>query len=198
MSFTIRRAEAADGPALAAVYAPYTETGLTFESPAPTPEEFTARITDTLKGYPFLVCERDGRPGGYAYAHRYRPRAAYDWDAELSVYLEQGCTGRGLGRALYGALLDLLKAQGYVNIYGTVSVPNPPSERLHESMGFRLVYTDLKTGWKLGRWRDLAFYRLQLRPYEDAPAPVLPFPELDEALVRSVCERRAAQIGGGK
>ena len=179
MSFTIRRAEAADGPALAAVYAPYTETGLTFESPAPTPEEFTARITDTLKGYPFLVCESDGRPVGYA-------------------YLEQGCTGRGLGRALYGALLDLLKAQGYVNIYGTVSVPNPPSERLHESMGFRLVYTDLKTGWKLGRWRDLAFYRLQLRPYEDAPAPVLPFPELDEALVRSVCERRAAQIGGGK
>ena len=143
MSFTIRRAEAADGPALAAVYAPYTETGLTFESPAPTPEEFTARITDTLKGYPFLVCERDGRPVGYAYAHRYRPRAAYDWDAELSVYLEQGCTGRGLGRALYGALLDLLKAQGYVNIYGTVSVPNPPSERLHESMGFRLVYTCL-------------------------------------------------------
>lgn len=161
-------------PALAAVYAPYTETGLTFESPAPTPEEFTARITDTLKGYPFLVCERDGRPVGYAYAHRYRPRAAYDWDAELSVYLEQGCTGRGLGRALYGALLDLLKAQGYVNIYGTVSVPNPPSERLHESMGFRLVYTDLKTGWKLGRWRDLAFYRLQLRPYEDAPAPSCP------------------------
>lgn len=85
-----------------------------------------------------------------------------------------------------------------MNIYGTVSVPNPPSERLHESMGFRLVYTDLKTGWKLGRWRDLAFYRLQLRPYEDAPAPVLTFPELDEALVRSVCERRAAQIGGGK
>lgn len=144
------------------------------------------------------MCERDGRPVGYAYAHRYRPRAAYDWDAELSVYLEQGCTGRGLGRALYGALLDLLKAQGYVNIYGTVSVPNPPSERLHESMGFRLVYTDLKTGWKLGRWRDLAFYRLQLRPYEDAPAPVLTFPELDEALVHSVCECRAAQIGGGK
>lgn len=174
MSFTIRRAEAADGPALAAVYAPYTETGLTFESPAPTPEEFTARITDTLKGYPFLVCERDGRPVGYAYAHRYRPRAAYDWDAELSVYLEQGCTGRGLGRALYGALLDLLKAQGYVNIYGTVSVPNPPSERLHESMGFRLVYTDLKTAGSWAAGATLPFTGSSCGPMKTRPRPSCP------------------------
>ena len=198
MSYKIRTALPSDGAALAAIYAPYTETAITYEYPAPTAEEFSARIAAISAHYPFIVCESDGRALGYAYSHRYRERAAYDWDAELSVYLEQGCTGRGLGRALYGALLDLLKAQGYVSIYGTVSVPNPPSERLHESMGFRLVYTDLKTGWKLGRWRDLAFYRLHLRPYEDAPAPVLPFPELDEALVRSVCERRAAQIGGGK
>lgn len=198
MSCTIRRAAPRDGAELAAIYAPYTRTCLTFESPAPTAEEFSARIASVSAGFPFLVCEQDGRPLGYAYAHRYRERAAYDWDAELSIYLRQDCRGRGIGRALYGALLDLLDLQGYVNIYGTVSVPNPPSERLHEGLGFRLVYTDRKTGWKLGRWLDLAFYRLELRPYADAPAPVTPFPLLDEAAVLAVCERRAAQIGGTK
>lgn len=196
MNCTIRVAAPEDGPVLAAIYSPYTETVLTFESPAPTPEEFSGRIAGVLTDHPFLVCEEGGRPVGYAYAHRYRERSAYDWDAELSVYLEQGRTGRGMGRALYRALLDLLDIQGYVNIYGTVSVPNPASERLHESLGFSLVYTDLNAGWKLGRWLDLAFYRPQLRPYAQAPAPVTPFPSLDPDLVSAICKRRAAEIGG--
>ena len=101
-----------------------------------------------------------------------------------------------MGKALYSALLDILSIQGYVNIYGTVSVPNPPSERLHEALGFQLVYTDVKTGWKLGRWLDLAYYRLQLRSYEPAPEPVTPFPALDTSAVMAVCERRAEEIGG--
>ena len=105
-------------------------------------------------------------------------------------------TASAVGKALYSALLDILSIQGYVNIYGTVSVPNPPSERLHEGLGFQLVYTDVKTGWKLGRWLDLAYYRLQLRPYEPAPEPVTPFPALDTSAVMAVCERRAEEIGG--
>ena len=189
MSFTIRRAEAADGPALAAVYAPYTETGLTFESPAPTPEEFTARITDTLKGYPFLVCERDGRPVGYAYAHRYRPRAAYDWDAELSVYLEQGCTGRGLGRALYGALLDLLRLQGIRTAYGCVTVPNPASEGLHRALGFQRTGVWHRSGYKGGAWRDVAWFEKPLAPYDPAPAPVLPIGAVPPAEREAVLAR---------
>lgn len=198
MSYTIRPASASDGASLAAIYAPYTETHLTYEYPAPTADQFTGRIVSVLEQYPCLVCEDEDRPVGYAYAHRYRERAAYDWDAELSVYLEQGHTRRGLGRALYSALLDILALQGYVNIYGTVSVPNPPSERLHESLGFKRVYTDVHTGWKFGAWRDLAFFRLQLRPYEAVPAPVLPFPELDTTLVAEICARRACEIGGMK
>ena len=146
MCYKIRPARPGDGPALSAIYAPYTATELTFESPAPGPEEFTARIVSVLEDYPFLVCEAGGAPVGYAYAHRYRVRAAYDWDSELSVYLAPEHQGRGVGKALYSALLDILSIQGYVNIYGTVSVPNPPSERLHEGLGFQLVYTDVKTG----------------------------------------------------
>lgn len=196
MSFRIRSALPSDGAALAAIYAPYIDTVISFESPAPTAEEFSGRIADISAEYPFLVCEEDGRAVGYAYAHRYRVRAAFDWDAELSVYLEQSYTGRGLGMALYSALLELLRLQGFVSVYGTVSSPNPPSERLHERLGFAKVYTDVKTGWKLGRWCDLVYYRLQLRPFEDVPAPVTPFPELDPETVRAVYEKYAAAMGG--
>lgn len=156
MNCTIRVAAPEDGPVLAAIYSPYTETVLTFESPAPTPEEFSGRIAGVLTDHPFLVCEEGGRPVGYAYAHRYRERSAYDWDAELSVYLEQGRTGRGMGRALYRALLDLLDIQGYVNIYGTVSVPNPASERLQRA-GLCWLYRH-ERGWNAWPWLDLAFY----------------------------------------
>ena len=133
MSYTIRPATAADGAACAGIYAPYTGTAITFESPAPDAAEMSRRIDEAASGgYPWLVCERDGLAAGYAYAHRFRVRAAYDWDAELSVYLAPEATGRGIGEALYGAVIELLAHQGFVNAYGTVSVPNRPSERLHE------------------------------------------------------------------
>ena len=137
MSYKIRTALPSDGAALAAIYAPYTETAITYEYPAPTAEEFSARIAAISAHYPFIVCESDGRALGYAYSHRDRERAAYDWDTELSIYFDRAETGRGLGRPLYSALLDLLRLQGYVNIYGTVSAPNPASERLHEKMCIR-------------------------------------------------------------
>lgn len=196
MSYKIRTALPSDGAALAAIYAPYTETAITYEYPAPTAEEFAERICDISGRYPFIVCEDGGRPVGYAYAHRYRVRAAYDWDAELSIYFDRAETGRGLGKPLYSALLDLLRLQGFVNIYGTVSAPNPASERLHEGLGFARVFTDVKTGWKFGKWHDLIYYRLQLGPYEDAPAPVTPFPELDGEAVREIYERHASMMGG--
>lgn len=196
MSYKIRTALPSDGAALSAIYAPYTETAITYEYPAPTAEEFSARIAAISAHYPFIVCESDGRALGYAYSHRYRERAAYDWDTELSIYFDRAETGRGLGRPLYSALLDLLRLQGFVNIYGTVSAPNSASERLHESLGFTHVFTDYKTGWKLGKWHDLIFYRLQLAPAEGEPGPVTPFPELDAGAVREIYERRAAEMGG--
>ena len=96
--FIIRRAKAEDGAALCAIYAPYiTDTTITFEYEVPTDAAFSDRIRETAAQFPYLVCERDGEIIGYAYAHRIRERAAYDWDAELSVYLKQGTHGRGIG-----------------------------------------------------------------------------------------------------
>ena len=102
--FVIRRAAAEDAAALLEIYQPYiTDTVITFEYEVPAAEEFAARITDTLADFPYLVCERDGKPVGYAYAHHIRERAAYDWAVELSIYLsacrtrarawEPRCTG---------------------------------------------------------------------------------------------------------
>lgn len=99
--FIIRRAKAEDGAALCAIYAPYiTDTTITFEYEVPTDAAFSDRIRETAAQFPYLVCEKDGGIIGYAYAHRIRERAAYDWDAELSVYLKQGMHGRGIGTVL--------------------------------------------------------------------------------------------------
>ena len=187
MEYFIRPAKEEDAAALAAIYAPYTETPITFESPAPTAEEFRARIAAISASYPFLVCEGCGEPLGYAYAHRYRERAAYDWDAELSIYLSPALRGRGAGHALYTALFSLLREQGFVNIYGCVAVPNAPSERLHEAMGMELVFTDRRTAWKLGAWRDLAFYKLRLAEPEGGPPAIIPFRALPADTVSAAC-----------
>ena len=108
MPYTIRPATTADGAACAAIYAPYIETAVTFESPAPDAAELSRRIADTLRGYPWLVCERDGEVLGYAYAHRYRPRAAFDWTSEFSIYMSQTKRGHGAGAALYNAVAEVL------------------------------------------------------------------------------------------
>ena len=85
---------------------------------------------------------------GYAYAHRQAERAAYQWNAELSVYLDRSCTSRGLGRRLYGALIDILRLQGIRTVYGCVTVPNEKSEWLHQSLCFRRLGTYRITGYK--------------------------------------------------
>lgn len=194
MKFTIRPATTADAEAVAAIYAPYADTHITFEYPAPDAGEMARRIADTTGGYPWLVCESGGEIFGYAYAHRFRTRAAFDWATELSVYLAPKAKGFGMGEALYRAVIDILREQNYVNAVGVVATPNPPSERLHERLGFELLFNMESIGWKLGAWRDMAYYMLRLNPIDAEPAPVVPYPELDAAFVRGVCEKYAASI----
>ena len=96
--FVIRKAIENDAESLLKIYEPYiTNTTITFEYDVPTAEAFADRIRETAAAFPYLVCECDGVIMGYAYAHRIRERAAYDWDAELSIYLAQGTHGHGVG-----------------------------------------------------------------------------------------------------
>ena len=120
-----------------AIYAPYVrDTAITFEYEVPTAAEFGARLHHVLPEYPWLVCRAPGQVLGYAYAHRHMERAAYGWNVECSVYVLGSARGRGVGRALYGALLELLRLQGVVNAYGCIAVPNEASEALHRTTGF--------------------------------------------------------------
>ena len=105
-------------------YAPYVQdTAVSFEYDIPSLPEFQSRIRTISEEYPYLVCEIDGLPAGYAYAHRLFSRAAYQWDAELSIYLDPQFHSMGIGSRLYAALIALLKMQNICGLYALVTAP---------------------------------------------------------------------------
>ena len=189
--YTYRLATTDDAEALQAIYAPYVDTSITFECTCPDVEEFRKRIEERVCLYPYIVCEEDGVPVGYAYASRLFTREAYAWAVELSVYLSNTCRGRGLGRALYDRLLKLLEMQGVRSAHGKVTEPNEKSDKLHLAMGFRLVGVMDNVGFKLGQWRDVAHYEKLLVDFSFAPEPVTPIGELDAEKVAAGLEGRA-------
>ena len=195
--FLIRRAAAGDAAALLDIYAPYIrDTAITFEYDVPAAEEFAARIGDIARTHPYLVCERDGRPVGYAYAHNIRERAAYDWAAELSVYLAPAAQGQGAGTALYRCLIDLLAMQNLRILYGCVTLPNEKSERLHEKLGFAPVGVWHGAGWKFGRWHDVGWLEKRLGG-DGAAQPVIPFPQLDGQKIQECLDRYTEMLNNG-
>lgn len=175
----IRLATEADAPALAAIYAPYVlETAITFEYEPPTAEEFAERMRATLAFFPYLVAELDGRPVGYAYASTFKGRPAYDWAVETSIYVAQGLSGRGIGRALHDALARALKAQGILNMYACIAVPcgaddetlTRNSEQFHAHLGYRLVGEFERCGYKGGRWYSMVWMEKMLGGAPPRPA----------------------------
>ena len=193
MSFCLQVAGDGDVFPMLAIYAPYVrDTAITFEYEVPTAAEFGARLHHVLPEYPWLVCRAPGQVLGYAYAHRHMERAAYGWNVECSVYVLGSARGRGVGRALYGALLELLRLQGVVNAYGCIAVPNEPSEALHRATGFSLLGHFPASGWKQGRWHDIVWYgRCLQEPGAGEPAPLRPFGCLGQELVDEVLRRHA-------
>ena len=176
--YTLRIAREEDAEALLSIYAPFIETPVSFETSVPTAEEFASRINDVLKMYPYLVCEMEGRIVGYAYAHRFRERSAYDWCVELSIYVDPGCARKGIGRALYGALLELLKQQGILIAYGCIALPNAGSEGLHRALGFKNLGVFERSGYKCGRWIDIVWYEKVLGEFLEEPVAPVPFLQL--------------------
>lgn len=134
---SIRLATAADLPEMQEIYRPFVErTAVSFEYQVPTPEEFFLRFTQHIAQFPWLVWEEQGRVLGYAYAGAPWERAAYRWCAESSVYLAPEARGRGVGKALYQALEDILRRQGYRTLYALVTTDNEASIGFHEAIGF--------------------------------------------------------------
>ena len=166
----IRAARQQDAGQVLSIYAPIVrQTHISFETEVPSEEEMTHRIDHS---HLWLVYEEAGRVLGYSYAALFHPRAAYRWSVEVSIYLAAAARGRGVGRDLLGSLLSELTEAGFVNAFAGVALPNLSSVRLFESFGFEQIALQKAVGYKLGAWRDVGWWQLQLR------APSVPPPEL--------------------
>jgi L-amino acid N-acyltransferase YncA len=187
----VRLATAEDAPAVLGMYTPYIlQTAFTFETEVPSVEEFRLRIEKYLQKYPWLIAEIDGEVAGYVYGSVHREREAYQWTCECSVYIHDNYKGHGIGSELYEALFEILKLQGFRNVYAGITIPNEASEKLHQKLGFEKFATYENIGCKFGKWHSVGWWRLRLNAYDNAPEPPVPFnkvsrPSLDPILLRA-------------
>jgi len=181
MASTIRLVTQDDAAEIAEIYRPFVEsTPISFEMEPPDELEIRKRIDGILPAYPWLVCEQAGRVVGYAYASRHRPRAAYQWSAEMTVYVHADFHRRGIGRGLYVSLAEILRAQGFFNAYAGIALPNPGSVGLHESVGFKAIGVYQNVGYKRGAWHDVGWWELALQPLVAEPPRPLNVAEIQK------------------
>jgi phosphinothricin acetyltransferase len=172
---SIRLADGHDAGAIAAIYAPHCENSpVSFELSAPSAAEMSHRIQQITALWPWLVLEDGGQVAGYAYAVRHRERAAYCWAVDTAIYVGDQFKRRGVGRALYATLFDVLRAQGYFKACAGITLPNPGSVGLHEAVGFKPVGVYRGIGFKLGSWHDVAWYEADIQPEAANPPPPAP------------------------
>ena len=170
---TIRPTVEADFPAIAALTNEFiVGSAVHFGYEPVTDAELRGSWVETRERYPWLTAEVGGEFGGYAKAGSWRTRAAYQWSAEVGVYVCGRCRGAGVGSALYRELLDELRRRGFHSAIGGVTLPNDASVRLHERVGFTHVGTFRHAGYKLGAWHDVGFWQVMLHGAGHAPARV--------------------------
>ncbi len=169
----LRAATPEDAAAIAAIYAPYVLTGtVSFEFDPPDADAMRERMAASDGLYPWIVATNGEGQGvlGYAYATRFRDRAAYRYVVETSVYVAGAVVGQGVGRLLYEALIDTLRAQGFTQAIGVISLPNEQSIKTHEQVGFRRAGQLREIGFKQGRWVDIGMWQCELNDSVIPPA----------------------------
>lgn len=185
----IRIARDEDAAAIHAIYAPCVSAGTaTFETVLPDVDAMRERIRSRLRHYPWLVWEEADEVLAYAYAGRFRERAAYDWIAETSIYVRADAHRRGIARHLYGVLLEVMRLQGITQAVGVITLPGTVSVALHETMGFSVAGVWRQCGYKLGQWWDVGVWQKQLQQAANPPAAVIPFPDLPPAVLPPLLE----------
>jgi phosphinothricin acetyltransferase len=188
-----RLAIGADACGMLDIYAPYiTNTSITFETELPSANAFSERMENYLQDFPWLVCELNEKIIGYAYASRYRERTAYQWSVESSVYIHRDFMKLGIARTLYSVLMEILKKQGFMNVYAVINLPNEPSVTFHEKFGFRHFADYKNVGFKLGLWKTVGWWQIQLNEYTDEPAPPLKFSEMDKLFLTAILQDAAS------
>ena len=176
----IRIATSDDAKELLNIYKYYVEnTAITFEYDVPSIEEFSERIKNTLKKYPYLIAENEDGIYGYAYASAFKSRQAYDWAVETSIYVKNGDSRHGVGTLLYNELEKYLKLQNIINVNACIAYPNEKSEDFHKKFGYKTVAHFTKCGYKFGKWHDMIWMEKFIGEHTDNPKDVIPFSELN-------------------
>ena len=159
-AMVIRPARSDDFAAIAAITNHYiATTAIHFAYEPIEPEELVAKWR--TQEYPWLVVEDGGELAGYAKSGAWRDRAAYKWTCEVGLYIADGARGRGLGSALYAALLDAVARRGFRSAIAGITLPNDVSVALHARLGFASVGVVRDAGFKLGGWHDVEFFQKQ-------------------------------------
>jgi L-amino acid N-acyltransferase YncA len=169
---TIRPSRDTDLPAITAIYGHHVLHGTgTFETDPPTEAEMTARRADVLaKGLPYLVAEDGGRLLGYAYCQWFKPRPAYRFSAEDSIYLHPDAQGKGLGKALLAELERQAEAAGIRKLIAVIGDSgNQGSVGVHRTLGFEPVGVIQSCGWKFGKWLDIVLMEKQIGAGDSTP-----------------------------
>jgi phosphinothricin acetyltransferase len=166
-SLSVRPATPADIPAITRIYAHSVRTGTaSFELEPPDEAEMTRRMQTLLGGgYPYIAVEIDGGLAGYAYAGPYRPRPAYRYSVEDSIYIDPSAQRKGVGRALLENLIEECTRRGFRQMIAVIGdSAQTPSIELHRALGFRMIGNIENVGYKFGRWLDSVLMQRALGP----------------------------------
>ena len=198
----MRAATPQDAEQLLEIYTPFvisedsSISNVSFELEAPELEEFRQRIVDISSQYPYLVGEVNGRILGYVYCHPYRERLAYQWSVEVTIYLAPEGQGKGLGRVLYEAMEEILRLQGITMLYSCITLGNEHSIKMHEALGYRLIGTFTKSGYKNGQWLDTVWLEKALQECPVQPESIKSWRMLEPQSVEAVLAEATARMQG--
>ena len=199
MSKKIRLATVEDLARIQEIYRPYVEQEdivVNSEHRVPTLEELKERFDLITKDFPWLVCEIDGVVAAYAYAGKPFKREGYKWNAEVSVYADGKYHGRRLASALYECLLELLKVQGYYNVYACILSINEKSMKFHEKYGFEVMCVFPKSVYKYDKWMDVIWMNKTLQEFKNDVKNPVSIWDLDKVLVENIFNKNEDIIKG--
>ncbi len=192
----VRLADISDSEGILNIYSPFVLAhATTFETQVPSIQDIQNRIKQYTEKYPWLICSVDEKIAGYVYASPFKDREAYQWTCESSIYLDDDFRGKGIAIELYAILFRLLRMQGIRSVYAGITLPNDASVRLHEKFHFRKIAEYENVGYKLGLWRNVGWWRLQLNEYCLEPPPPIWFSKLDQNVISTYLQESSRKVG---
>ena len=183
---TIRVAQLADLNRIKNIYGHYVlHSDYTFDTHIPDERSLAETMNAITERHAYLVIEEEEKVQGYAYTAMHRKKAAYDWVCEITIYMDYSAKGKGLGKPLYQALINIATVQGYHSLLAGITVPNEMSERFHAHFGFVPSIRYDHIGFKGGKWKDVIWWRKELRDLNEDPKPIRPVTELTPQELKS-------------